>query len=154
MNETCSWNSAWCFKISILLNNTFITWGIIPVWQPSLQPVPMVYVFPEPVCSTFEMSKLKTISELRNLCGQFQCNFCMQHRGLIWMILMSEQKGENAKLYLTICQNRSIISLKQTINKWCNAFFKHGWWWRATISIDMIKSERMCSYLDLHHSHN
>jgi hypothetical protein len=35
-----------------LLNNAPITWGISPVWQPSLKPVPIVYVFPDPVCSS------------------------------------------------------------------------------------------------------
>ena len=51
MNETRSWNSAWFLRVSILLNKAFITWGISPVWESSLHPVPMVYVFPEPVCA-------------------------------------------------------------------------------------------------------
>ena len=55
MNETRNWKSAWFFQLSIFLNNVFITWGISPVWQPSLFPVPMVYVLPEPVCDTLKI---------------------------------------------------------------------------------------------------
>jgi len=64
IKETCNWNSLWSFKVPIFLNKTFITWGIIPIWKPSLNPVPMVYVFPEPVCNEVKMSNGKELQVL------------------------------------------------------------------------------------------
>ena len=50
MKETCIWNSIWSLRVSILVKRAFMTWGTIPVWLLlSPQPVPIVYVLPEPV---------------------------------------------------------------------------------------------------------
>lgn len=49
INDTCNWNSDWFLNAWILLNSVCITWGINPVWKPSLKSIPIVYVFPDPV---------------------------------------------------------------------------------------------------------
>lgn len=54
MKETFNWNSISCFRVSILLNKAFIALGMSPVSHPSLRLEPMVYVFPDPVCTTLK----------------------------------------------------------------------------------------------------
>lgn len=49
MNDTRNWNSTWLFRFSILSNSAAMARGMIPICDPSLQAVPMVYVFPDPV---------------------------------------------------------------------------------------------------------
>jgi hypothetical protein len=49
MNDTRNWNSTWVFRFSILSNSAAMARGMIPICDPSLQAVPMVYVFPDPV---------------------------------------------------------------------------------------------------------
>lgn len=111
MNETCNWNSVWCFKFSILPNKAFITWGINPVWNPSLKPVPMVYVLPEPVCKSLKCqiqeitTKTSIITFNKQLLGDDKA-FLPDHKREQWHYILETNHQPEEQRTLQTSQTR------------------------------------------------